>query len=130
MPALLVLAGDKERERAHDWIRRAPVNSRITFASPKRSLDQSAKMWAMLTAISRQVKWHGQHLTPDDFKLVFLDALKRDVRIVPALDDRGFVNLGRSSSTLSKEEMSDLLELIQCWAAQNGVDLGEPIADA
>jgi hypothetical protein len=83
-------------------------------------------MWAMLTEIAQQVTWHGQRLTPDDFKLVFLDALKRDVRMVPALDNRGFVNLGRSSSTLSREEMSDLIELIQAWCAEHGVILGEP----
>ncbi len=126
MPALLVLAGDRERAKAHDWIKRAPVNSRVTFAGPKRSLDQNALMWSWLTAIAEQIRWHGQRLTPDDFKLIFLDALKREVRMVPALDDRGFVNLGRSSSKLSKEEMSDLIELITAWATSHGVILGEP----
>ena len=125
MPALIILAGDRERAKAHDWIKRAPVNSRISFSGPKRSLDQSAKMWAMLTQIAEQVTWHGQRLTTEDFKLIFLDALKWEVRIVPALDNRGFVSLGRSSSKLSKEEMSELLDLIAAWGAQNGVTFSD-----
>jgi hypothetical protein len=69
-------------------------------------------MWSMLTDIARELPWHGIKLKPDDWKLVFLDALKRETRMVPNLDGNGFVNLGRSSSDLSKSEMSDLIELI------------------
>jgi hypothetical protein len=43
------------------------------------------------------------------------------MRIVPAIDGRGFVNLGRSSSKLSVGEMCDLIELIQAFGAQHGV---------
>jgi hypothetical protein len=59
-------------------------------------------MWAMLTEVASQVDYHGTKLTPDDWKLIFLDGLKREMRIVPNLDGNGFVNLGRSSSDLSK----------------------------
>jgi hypothetical protein len=82
-------------------------------------------MWAMLTDVASQITWHGQKLTPDDFKLIFLDALKREVRIVPALDNKGFVNLGRSSSDLSKQEMGDLMELIAAFGATHGVRFNE-----
>ena len=37
------------------------------------------------------------------------------------LDGNGFVNLGRSSSDLSKGEMSDLMELIAAFGAKHGV---------
>jgi hypothetical protein len=82
-------------------------------------------MWAMLTDIARQLPWHGQRLTPDDWKLIFLDALKREARFVPALDGDGFVNLGRSSSDLSKGEMSDLIEIIFAFGAGHGVSFGD-----
>jgi len=81
----------------------------------------------MLTDVASQITWHGQRLTPDDWKLIFLDALKREVRIVPAIDGRGFVNLGRSSSDLSKSEMSDLMELITAFGANHGVRFNEDI---
>jgi hypothetical protein len=75
----------------------------------------------MLTEIAMQVTWHGQRLRPDDFKLIFLDALKREVRAVPNIDGNGFVNLGRSSSDLTKQEMSDLIEIIHAFGAKHGV---------
>jgi hypothetical protein len=65
-------------------------------------------------------------LSPADWKLIFLDALKRELRIVPNLDGTGFVNLGRSSSDLSKEEMSDLLELITAWGVEHGIKFNDP----
>lgn len=119
--ALLVLNTDADRKKATAWAWDAPVGTRIEWKAPKRSLDQNARMWAALTDIATQVKYRGLKLSPDDWKLVFLDALKREVRIVPNLDGTGFVSLTKSSSDLSKQEMSDLLEIIQAWAAQNGV---------
>ncbi|HQN52055.1 MAG TPA: recombination protein NinB, partial [Phenylobacterium sp.] len=65
---------------------------------------------------------HGVKLSPDDWKLVFLDALGRELRMVPNLDGTGFVNLGRSSSDLSKSEMTDLIELIFAYGAKHGVE--------
>lgn len=83
----------------------------------------------MLTEISHQLEWHGLKLRADDWKLMFLDALKREVRMVPNIDGNGFVNLGRSSSDLSKQEMGDLLELIAAFGAQHGVQFADDDAE-
>lgn len=119
--ATVVLRSAAERERAAKWAMTAPPGTRVEFKQVKRSLPQNDRMWACLTDIAQQVDWHGVKLTPDDWKLLFLDALKRELRIVPNLDGNGFVNLGRSSSDLSKQEFADLLELIQAFAAEKGV---------
>ena len=124
--ALLVLFNDAMREKAIDWIRRAPKETRITFQGPKRTLPQNDRFWAMLTDISTQLLWHGQRLSTDDWKLVFLAALKQEVRIVPNIHGDGFVQLGRSSSDLSKEEMGDLMTIMEAFAARYGVKLNEP----
>ena len=124
--AVLVLAGRMERQRAHAWIDKAPINARVEFKSPLRSTDQNAKMWACLTDIACQVPWHGLKLTADDWKLIFLDALKAEMRLVPNINGNGFVNLGRSSSDLGKDEMSDLIELILAFGAQHGVTFHDP----
>jgi hypothetical protein len=50
-----------------------------------------------------------------------LDGLKRELRLVPNMAGNGFVNLGRSSSDLSKGEFSDLMELIAAFGAEHGV---------
>ena len=116
-----IIYGAADRRKAANWCMSAPVGMRIEFKEAKRTTDQNARFWASLTDVAQQVDWHGIKLTPDDWKLIFLDALKREVRMVPNLDGNGFVSLGRSSSDLSKGEMSDLLELIYAFGAQRGV---------
>ena len=117
----LILNNSVVRQRAARWVHSAPAGTRLEFKEPKRSIPQNDKMWAMLTDIARQVPWHGVKLSADDWKLIFLDALKAELRIVPNLNGTGFVNLGRSSSDLSKAEMADLITLIQAWGDQHNV---------
>ena len=124
--ALVVIAGQMDRQRIAKWAMQVPVNTRVEFKAPKRSMPQNDRMWSMLTEVAQQLPWHGMKLTADDWKLVFLDALNREVRVVPSIDGRGFVNLGRSSSDLSKDEMSDLMELISAFGAEHGVAFQEP----
>lgn len=119
--ALLILDGAAARAKATAWIAKAPSGTRIEFKASKRSLDQNSRMWAMLTDVATQLPWHGLKLTPDDWKLVFLDALKREVRLVPNIEGTGFVNISRSSSDLSKDEMSQLIELIAEFGARHNV---------
>lgn len=128
--ALLVLRNAADRSKAAHWIAKAPPGTRVEFRAVKRSLPQSARMWAFLTEIAAQVKWHGMKLSAADYKLIFLDALHREVRAVPNLDGTGFVNLGRSSSDLSKEEMADLLALIEAWGAKHNVKFNDPAGAA
>lgn len=123
---LLTLRSTAERDRAIRFVAKAPPGTRVEFKAAKRSLPQNDKMWAMLTDVAQQVKWHGVTLRPDDWKLIFLDALKRELRMVPNLDGTGFVNLGRSSSDLTKDEMGQLLELITAWGTQHGVAFHDP----
>lgn len=124
--AVIVLGEKYGRDKATRWIAQAKPGTRIVFKEAKRSLPQNDRMWAMLTDVATQVPWHGLKLTPQDWKYIFLDALKREVRIVPNIDGTGFVNIGRSSSDLSKSEMSDLLELIGAFGASHGVTFHEP----
>lgn len=121
--ALVVLRSAAERDRVASWARKAPTGTRVEFKATKRSLPQNARMWAMLTDIATQVDWHGQKLTPDDWKLIFMEALSKEVRAVPNIDGTGLVNLRRSSD-LSKSEMSDLMELIAMFGANHGVTFG------
>lgn len=121
MRYLIPIASDADRTRAAKWATMAPAGTRIEFKAPKRSLPQNDLMWAALTDVATQLKWHGLKLTPEDWKLVFLDALKREVRMVPNIDGNGFVNLGRSSSDLTKAEMTDLIDLIHAFGANHDV---------
>ena len=123
---VMTLRSNDDRRRACKYVNGAPYATRVEFKATKRSLPQNDRMWAMLTDVAEQVPWHGVRLRPDDWKLIFLDALKQEMRMVPNLNGDGFVNLGRSSSDLSKGEMSDLMELIAAWGAQHDVKFHEP----
>lgn len=126
--ALITLHGKDDTQRAMRWLTQAPAGTRLEFKAPRRSLPQNDRMWAMLTEVAAQLPWHGVKLTPDDWKLIFLDALKRELRMVPNLEGTGFVNLGRSSSDLSKDEMTDLMELIAAFGASHGITFHDPVA--
>src|SRR5207344_1338602 len=102
---LVVINSTADRRRAIRSVALAPFGTRLELKASKRTLPQSDFMWSMLTDISRELPWHGIKLTPSDWKFLFLDALKRELLMVPNLDGNGFVNLGRSSSDLSKAEM-------------------------
>lgn len=85
-----------------------------------RTIEQNKILWAMLTDISEQVNWHGNKLSPEDFKHIFSAALSQQ-RVVPNIDGNGFVVLGKSTSKMSVAEMSDMIELIQAFGAERGV---------
>jgi hypothetical protein len=121
--ATLILNSRTNRDRAHAFVKGAPNGTRVTFNASKRSIPQNDRMWAMLTDVSEQLEWHGVKLKAEDWKLVFMDALNREVRMVPNIEGTGFVNIGTRSSDLSKEEMSDLIELIFAFGAKHGVTL-------
>lgn len=130
--ALIVIKNERDRQKAASWCMNAPNGTRIEFKESKRSVPQNSKLWAMLSDIAAQVTWHGIRLSPDDFKLLLMDALKREVRMVPNVDGNGFVSLGRSSSDLSKAEFADLLELVAMFGAKHGVKFSddEPVTTA
>lgn len=119
--ALLILANDIVRKRAIKWIENVPDGTRVIFQEPKRTTEQSDRMWAMLTEVSTQTTLGGVKYTPDDWKCIFMAQLGHETRFLPRLEGGGFVPVGFRSSELSKSEMSDLMELIAAYGAQHGV---------
>jgi len=113
----------------HRWLDRAPDGFRVEIAEPKRTDAQNRLLWPLLTALSLQVKWHGLTLSPEDWKDVMTAGLRREARMVPNIDGNGFVALGMRTSTMTKAEFSDLIELIRAFAAREGISL-EPIQEA
>lgn len=119
--ALIILHSPADREKAHGWIDGAPEGTRIEFKRAKRTLDQNALFWSLLTEVASQVSHAGQRYTTEEWKLLFMHAWGREVRFLPGLDQKSVVPVGQSSSDLSKEEMTDLIEFILSWGAQHGV---------
>lgn len=124
--ALLILSNPAIRERAIAWIENVPDYTRVEFKEPKRTLPQNDRMWAMLTEISSKALLGGKRYSADEWKCIFLDALGQEMKFLPKLEGNGFVPIGHRSSDLSVKEMSDLMELMTAWCANNGISLSEP----
>lgn len=127
---LIILNHDADRLRALRWVEAAPIGYRIEFKATKRTLPQNDRLWAMLTDVQVHMRKHGRDYSTDQWKVIFLHAIGRETNFLPALDGRGFIPYGQSSSDLSKAEMTDLIEFIGAWGAENGVVFHDPAASS
>jgi hypothetical protein len=124
--AVVPIVSEAARKRAASYVARAPIGTRVTFQGPQRTVDQNAKMWAMLTDFSRQVVHFDRRYDAGAWKEIFLAGLGREARFAPTLDGDSIIALGRSSSDLSKQEMSDMIEMLYAEGAKRGVKWSEP----
>jgi hypothetical protein len=115
-----VLVHPQARQRAREAIAQAPDGFVVRISEPTRTLEQNARLWAMLGDVSAQVVWYGKKLSPEDWKHIFSSSLRK-LEVVPNLDGNGFVALGLSTSRMSKRELGDLMELIAAFGAERDV---------
>lgn len=95
-----------------------PDNYIVEIRKDTRSKLQNAKMWSLLNEVSKKIKWHGRYLDVDSWKNIFSSNIKKQ-ECVPNLDGTGFVVLGQSTSSFTKDEMGELIELIEYFIEQN-----------
>lgn len=99
-----------------------PVKSR-------RTLDQNAKLWAMLGDISRQVEWpvNGimQKLDSEDWKALMTAAARQEIRMAQGING-GVVMLGESTKRMTVAELGDVIECMYVFGAEKGVIWSEP----
>ena len=124
MKQTFILAHETARNRALEAVKQAPDGFVVTVGERTRSGDQNALLWALLGDVSRQVVWHGNKLTPENWKDIFSASLKQQ-KVVPNLDGTGFVVCGQSTRKMGKREFSDLCELILAFGTQNEVKFNE-----
>ncbi len=107
------------RQRAMAAIDRAPAGYIATVDEPRRTADQSDKMWAMLGDIAMSKPLDRRH-TPDDWKAIAMNACGWECQFCEGLDGRPFP-LGFRSSRLTKGQMSTLIDWLQAFGDENGV---------
>lgn len=122
----IILSSAYSRAQAKRLIDLAPDRAVVNVREAKRTTDQNALMWALLSEISR-AKPEGRCLTPDVWKSLFLHALDHSQRFEMALDGKGMVPVGFRSSRLSKEQFSALIDTIHEYAARQGIALSDEI---
>jgi NinB protein len=119
------LRSKEDRMRAKKWIDEAKDGSSVELRPPRRTPDQNALMWSLLTQIAQQKKHMGKYYTVEQWKTLFMHALGQEVDFLPALDGSTFVPVGFQTSQLTKQQMHDLLEMIVSWGLQNDVKFRE-----
>ena len=104
------------------------VNAPEKIARP-RSLDQNARMWAMLTDLSKQLQWpvDGElcWLSKEDWKVIISAGLKRHQRIAKGIEG-GFVMLGESTSRMKMADFAAMIELMFAFGANHGIEWTDP----
>lgn len=126
--AAIILTGKAAREKAISWIMGAPHGTYVEFKRSQRTDPQNRRMWALLTAVSDQLVWHGAKYHPEDWKDFFMHSLS-GARFMPH-EEGGMIPIGRRTSKLTKDEHSDLTAIIEAFAARNGVNLNYEREDA
>lgn len=91
----------------------------------QRSSEQNRKLNAMCGDLAEQVLWHGQAISKDDWRHMFVAAYRKEQRIVPGING-GFVVLGASSRKLNVGECSDVIEMLNAFGVERGVVWSDP----
>lgn len=115
----LILSSDSQRELARRLIGLAPAHAVVNIREATRTTDQNAKMWAMLSDVSR-AQPEGRTHTPDVWKALFMHACGHATQFEMGLNGQPFP-IGFRSSRLSKREMIDLIECIYEYGARHGL---------
>jgi hypothetical protein len=126
--AYFILAHPEARRRAALYCEKAPDGCVVRFVERTRTLDQNARLWSMLADIADQVQWPVdgvlQKLPPEDWKTLLSAGVVKATRVAQGIDG-GFVMLGQRTSKMTVRQMSDLIEFIQYFGDERGVQWTE-----
>lgn len=90
-----------------------------------RSLKQNALLHALIGDIAKQAEWAGAKRDPEVWKRLLVAAWLRargeSVEVLPALDGNGVDVVFRPTHQLTVHECAELVDFVQAWAAQQGV---------
>jgi hypothetical protein len=117
------LVSEISRRRAIEAISQVPDGWVMELGPNKRSTEQNRYLWACLHDVASQKTWCGMKMDAEDWKHLFTAALAGQ-RFTEGLHG-GVVVLGSSTSKMSKEQMSELLESIIAWGVENGVKFSD-----
>ena len=120
MAQVVILRGLEQRALACGMVKAAPVDAVVTIKPAARSVDQNAKLWAMLSDIARS-KPEGRVMTAEMWKAAMMNALGHEILWQPGIDNGPPFPAGFRSSRLSKEQMGNLITFISEYGDRHGV---------
>lgn len=100
----------------------------VTFSFETRTLRQNALLHALCTDVSKQATFAGEKREMDWWKHTLISghgiATKDEVETFIGLEGE-MVTYRESSAKMSKKRIASLIDYIQCYCAENGIELRE-----
>lgn len=112
------------------WLKYKQLNTPLELLiRPKRqtrSMLQNALLHAVLTDISKQVKWHGQAFDVVTWKRLCMASWLREKneqpQLIPALDGKGFDIIFERTSQLNTKDCADFCTWCIAFGDENNVN--------
>lgn len=125
---MFVMAHEEARRRAMSAVADAPAGWVVEVKPKTRSLEQNALLHALCGQVAKRKVWMGRRIEGTDWKRLFVDGYLREKHqggfsVVPSLDGTGVVSVGEPTRSMSKADMTELIEYIQAWCAENGIEV-------
>lgn len=121
-----LILNPRNRELALRGVRNAPDGYVLRLDEPNRSLEQNAMFWTLVGQVQKaRPLHHGVRMTPELWRVVFMDELGAEQVFIPRLNGDGMIPAGHRSSKLSVKQMTDLIELVTAFCAREGIELRE-----
>ena len=80
----------------------------------------------MFGELAIKAKWHGEQLTPEQWKMLMVSAhtiaTGEPCKLTVGIEGE-MVNLRESSATMSIARMASCIEYVKAWAAMNDIKL-------
>lgn len=124
-----ILVNDRVRHNAVSAVMLAPPDHVVTVAARTRSLDQNAKLHALLTDLSRSpMKWAGKRRAVDEWKAIIISghavATQHGGEVIPGIEGE-FVAIRESSASMSVARAASLIEYLLAFCVTHDVELKE-----
>jgi hypothetical protein len=124
-----VLVNEHVRANAMRAVRDASERQVVTIRDATRSVDQNAKLHAMLSDLAASpLTWAGKRRTMDEWKAIIISghsvATGHGGEVIPGIEGE-FVAIRESSASMSVARASSLIEYLMAFCTTNGVELRE-----
>jgi len=127
-----LLRNESIRTNAINHLRNTPLNPDkpfvVTIQERTRSLEQNARLHAMLSQISRKKDYLGKKRGVEFWKGLFVSgwqmATNQHPEIVPGLEGE-FINIRESTTRLSVKKITEVMDYIEAYCGMNGIILDD-----
>lgn len=120
----IVIRSDADRAEAHCAIDLCRIPSKVRITPPRASDELTSRMHCAIRCVSKQLMWADEHLTEEEWKLLFV-AAHFGQRVVPSPDGNRFIVLQKQTRNMSGAQKHELTEMIYEFGASRGVVFDE-----